>query len=43
VKRIADARFSLIAETSDTHGHPTDSRAVTLKPHLADLLARTED
>jgi homoserine O-acetyltransferase len=42
VKRMKDARFRLIPETADTHGHGTHTWAVFWKNDLADLLARTE-
>ncbi|MEO5867305.1 MAG: alpha/beta fold hydrolase [Sphingomonas sp.] len=42
VKRMPHARFRLIAETADTHGHGTHTWAVNWKADLADLLARTE-
>ena len=42
VKRMKDARFRLVAETADTHGHGTHTWAVNWKADLADLLARTE-
>lgn len=42
VKRMPAARFRLIAETPDTHGHGTHSWAVNWQADLADLLKRTE-
>lgn len=42
VKRMRNARFRLIPETPDTHGHGTHTWAVNWKADLADLLARTE-
>ena len=42
VKRMKNARFRLIAETDDTHGHGTHTWAVNWKADLVDLLARTE-
>jgi len=42
VKRMKDARFRLVAETADTHGHGTHTWAVNWKADLAALLARTE-
>ncbi len=42
MKRMSNARFRLIAETADTHGHGTHTWAVNWKRDLADLLARTE-
>lgn len=41
VKRMKDARFRLIPETADTHGHGTHTWAVNWRADLADLLART--
>ncbi len=43
VKRMRNARFRLIPETADTHGHGTHTWAVNSKGDLADLLARTEE
>ncbi|MEH3103626.1 MAG: alpha/beta fold hydrolase [Sphingomonas phyllosphaerae] len=42
VRRMKDARFRLIPETADTHGHGTHTWAVNWKADLAGLLARTE-
>ena len=42
VKRMPNARFRLIPETADTHGHGTHTWAVNWKADLSDLLARTE-
>jgi homoserine O-acetyltransferase len=42
VKRMPNARFRLVAETADTHGHGTHTWAVNWKADLVDLLARTE-
>jgi len=42
VKRMKNARFRLIPETADTHGHGTHTWAVNWKADLIDLLARTE-
>jgi homoserine O-acetyltransferase/O-succinyltransferase len=42
VKRMRDARFRLIPETADTHGHGTHTWAINWKSDLANLLARTE-
>lgn len=42
VKRMKNARFRLIPETADTHGHGTHSWAVNWKADLSELLARTE-
>jgi homoserine O-acetyltransferase len=42
VKRMPNARFRLIPETDDTHGHGTHTWAVNWKADLADLLKRTE-
>ena len=41
VARMPDARFRLIPETADTHGHGTHSWAVNWRDDLAALLART--
>jgi homoserine O-acetyltransferase len=42
VKRMPNARFRLVAESDDTHGHGTHTWAVNWKADLVDLLARTE-
>jgi homoserine O-acetyltransferase/O-succinyltransferase len=42
VKRMPHARFRLIAESDDTHGHGTHTWAKFWKADLADLLRRTE-
>jgi homoserine O-acetyltransferase/O-succinyltransferase len=42
VKRMPNARFRLIPETADTHGHGTHTWAVNWKADLADLLERTQ-
>jgi homoserine O-acetyltransferase len=42
VKRMKDARFRLIPESADTHGHGTHTWAVFWKDDLAELMARTE-
>jgi homoserine O-acetyltransferase len=42
VKRMPNARFRLIPETADTHGHGTHTWAVNWKADLVDLLKRTE-
>ncbi|KQS03786.1 hypothetical protein ASG11_05615 [Sphingomonas sp. Leaf357] len=42
VRQMKSARFRLIPETTDTHGHGTHTWAVNWKADLADLLARTE-
>ena len=42
LKRMPNARFRLIPETDDTHGHGTHTWAVNWKQDLIDLLARTE-
>lgn len=42
VKRMKNARFRLIPETSDTHGHGTHTWAVNWKADLVDLLKRSE-
>ena len=42
VKRMTNARFRLIPETADTHGHGTHTWAVNWKADLSELLARTE-
>ncbi|MBB6506135.1 homoserine O-acetyltransferase [Sphingomonas endophytica] len=41
VRRMKNARFRLIPETADTHGHGTHTWAVNWKADLAGLLART--
>lgn len=41
VKRMRNARFRLIAETADTHGHGTHTWAVNWKGDLLALLARS--
>ncbi len=43
VKRMRKARFRLVPESPDTHGHGTHTWAVNWKGDLADLLARTEE
>ncbi len=43
VKRMRNARFRLVPETPETHGHGTHTWAVNWKGDLADLLARTEE
>ena len=43
VKRMRNARFRLVPESPDTHGHGTHTWAVNWKGDLADLLARTEE
>ncbi|QNA82814.1 alpha/beta fold hydrolase [Sphingomonas sp. So64.6b] len=42
VARMKDARFRLIPETDDTHGHGTHTWAVNWRDDLTALLARTE-
>ena len=42
VARMPNARFRLIAETADTHGHGTHTWAVNWSADLVDLLRRTE-
>ena len=42
VRRMPAARFRLIPESVDTHGHGTHTWAAFWKADLADLLARTE-
>jgi len=42
LKRMPNARFRMIAETDDTHGHGTHTWAVNWSRDLVDLLARTE-
>jgi homoserine O-acetyltransferase len=41
VKRMPNARFRLVPETADTHGHGTHTWAVNWKADLMDLLKRT--
>jgi len=41
-RRMPNARFRLIPETAETHGHGTHTWAINWKNDLADLLARTE-
>jgi homoserine O-acetyltransferase len=41
LKRMPNARFRLVAETDDTHGHGTHTWAVNWKADLIDLLARS--
>jgi homoserine O-acetyltransferase len=41
IPRMANARFRLIAETPDTHGHGTHTWAVNWKQDLIELLARS--
>ena len=41
IPRMANARFRLIAETADTHGHGTHTWAVNWKQDLIELLARS--
>jgi homoserine O-acetyltransferase/O-succinyltransferase len=41
-KRMPQARFRLVPETDDTHGHGTHTWAVNWKADLLDLLARSE-
>jgi homoserine O-acetyltransferase len=41
VKRMPQARFRLIEETEDTHGHGTHTWAVNWKQDLLDLIARS--
>ena len=41
VARMPNARFRLIAETADTHGHGTHTWAVNWKQDLIELLARS--
>ncbi len=41
VKRMANARFRLIPETADTHGHGTHTWAINWKADLVQLLARS--
>ncbi len=41
IPRMAQARFRLIAETADTHGHGTHTWAVNWKQDLIELLARS--
>jgi homoserine O-acetyltransferase len=40
--RMPNARFRLVPETADTHGHGTHTWAVNWKQDLRDLLARSE-
>jgi homoserine O-acetyltransferase/O-succinyltransferase len=42
VKRMKNARFRLIPETSETHGHGTHTWAAFWKKDLIELLARSE-
>ena len=42
VKRMPNARFRLVPETADTHGHGTHTWAVNWAADLIDLLRRTE-
>jgi homoserine O-acetyltransferase len=42
VRRMKNARFRLVPETAETHGHGTHTWAINWKADLADLLARTE-
>lgn len=42
VKRMPNARFRLIPESDDTHGHGTHTWATFWKADLVDLLKRTE-
>jgi homoserine O-acetyltransferase len=42
LKRMPTARFRLIAETADTHGHGTHTWAKFWKADLSALLARSE-
>jgi len=41
VSRMHNARFRLVAETADTHGHGTHTWAVNWKQDLIELLARS--
>lgn len=41
IPRMPNARFRLIAETADTHGHGTHTWAVNWKQDLVELLARS--
>jgi homoserine O-acetyltransferase len=41
IRRMPHARFRLIPETSDTHGHGTHTWAINWKADLVDLLARS--
>lgn len=43
VKRMTSARFRLIPESADTHGHGTHTWAKFWKADLIELLARSED
>ncbi|WP_260597452.1 alpha/beta fold hydrolase [Sphingomonas endolithica] len=42
VRQMKKARFRLVPETADTHGHGTHTWAVNWKGDLTDLLAQTE-
>jgi homoserine O-acetyltransferase len=42
LKRMPNARFRLIPETADTHGHGTHTWAKFWKADLIELLARSE-
>jgi homoserine O-acetyltransferase/O-succinyltransferase len=42
VKRMKNARFRLIPESSDTHGHGTHTWAKFWKADLSALLARSK-
>ena len=42
VARMPNARFRMVAETADTHGHGTHTWAVNWAADLVDLLRRTE-
>lgn len=42
VRRMPHARFRLVPETADTHGHGTHTWAVNWTADLAELMARTE-
>ena len=42
VLQMKNARFRLVPETAETHGHGTHTWAVNWKADLAELLARTE-
>ena len=42
VKQMKQARFRLIPESAETHGHGTHTWAVNWKADLSDLLARSE-
>jgi homoserine O-acetyltransferase len=41
IPRMPNARFRLIPETADTHGHGTHTWAVNWKQDLIELLARS--